>query len=172
MTLGAKLGASILLAMAATSASAAEAVRWQTIVGNMIAGTSANNGGAGDNPVAGISSGNLPWTTLGGSARIDLFTGTGAFNVQGLVLNGGNATGTVGPINSVVGTLVCNAGDATNQAIVDTPATPLDQQGNAQLHFRISVPAPCNNPLFLLRIPQFGLRWIATAAVPVTFQDF
>src|SRR5215468_1201973 len=109
MNLGAKLGASILLAMAATSASAAEAVRWQTIVGNQIAGTSANNGGGGDNPVAGISSGNLPWTTLGGSARIDLFTGTGAFNVQGLVLNGGNATGTVGPINSVVGTLVCNA---------------------------------------------------------------
>ena len=37
----------------------------------------------------------------GGGAHVDLF------NVEGLVFNGGNATGTAGPITSVVGTLAC-----------------------------------------------------------------
>ena len=101
--------------------------------------------------------------------RIDLTTGMGSFDVEGLVLNGGNATGTTGPITSVVGTLVCNpGGDSANpptQVTVDTPATALSPQGNAELSFRVNVPPTCTNPLFLIRIPQFELRWIAAGAV-------
>jgi len=146
-------------------------VRWRQIIGNITAPGI-------DNPVAGVTdangnttnpihSGTLPWTTKRGSARVNLSTGEGSFDVEGLVLNGGNATGTTGPINSVVGTLVCDPG-APNQAILDSQAVELSPEGNAELSFKLNVPSNCGSPLFLVRIPQGGLRWIATGAVPVT----
>jgi len=91
-------------------------------------------------------------------------SGEGSFEVEGLVLNGGNFSGTPGPVTSVVGTLVCNAGTAS-QAAVDTPATDLSAAGNADLSFRLTVPAGCTKPLFLIRA---GVKWIATGTVPVT----
>src|SRR5436190_23809879 len=60
-----------------------------------------------DNPVGQIHSGAGPWTTRGGNARINLATGSGSFEVEGLVLNGGTSTGTPGAVTTVVGTLVC-----------------------------------------------------------------
>lgn len=115
-----------------------------------------------DNPVGQVHSGAGPWTTRSGNARIDLATGSGSFDVEGLVMNGGNASGTPGAVTSVIGTLVCNAGGpaGTVEAIVDTPAAALSAAGNAELSFRISVPATCGNPLFLIRVPSG--RWIAT----------
>jgi len=162
-----KVTASLLLvALSALPSFAADTVvRWQKVVGVITAPNV-------DNPVAGISAGTLPWTTRGGNALVDLTTGVGSFDVEGLVLNGGNATGTTGPITSVVGTLVCNpGGDNANppaQATIDTPAVALNPQGNAELSFKMNVPQNCTNPLFLIRIPQFGLRWIAAGAVRIT----
>ena len=158
-----KITASLLLLAASAIPSFAgdSVVRWQKVVGVITAPNV-------DNPVAGISSGTLPWTTRGGDARINLTTGMGSFDVEGLVLNGGNASGTTGPITSVVGTLVCNPGGAAAQAIIDTPAVPLSPRGSAELSFKISVPPTCASPLFLIRIPQFGLRWIAAGAVLTT----
>ena len=168
-----KLAASLILfaTSALPSLAADTVVRWQKVVGVITAPNV-------DNPVAGISAGTLPWTTRGGRARINLTTGEGSFDVEGLVLNGGNATGTTGPITSVVGTLVCNpGGDSANapaQATIDTPAAALNAIGNAELSFKINVPPTCTNPLFLIRIPQFGLRWIATGAVrtSVSISDY
>ncbi|HWS69855.1 MAG TPA: hypothetical protein VN325_44385, partial [Steroidobacteraceae bacterium] len=77
-------------------------VRWQNIVGNI---TVSNN-----DAVGGILPGTTPWSTVGGRARVNLATGRVSFDVDGLVLNGGNATGTPDGINQVEGTLVCNAG--------------------------------------------------------------
>ena len=111
-----------------------------------------------DNPVGQIHSGAGPWTTRSGNARINLTTGEGFFDVEGLVLNGGNSSGTPGPVSSVVGTLVCNAG--VGEIDVDTPATQLSPAGDANLSFRITVPATCNNPLFLIRTASG--RWLAT----------
>ena len=163
------------LVMFATSAFAQNnnntVVRWRQIIGNITAP-------GVDNPVAVVTDGNgnttsaihsgtLPWTTKGGRARVNLATGEGSFDVEGLVLNGGNASGTAGPINSVVGTLVCDPG-APNQAILDTTPVDLSPKGNAELSFKLKVPAQCSSPLFLIRIPQGGFRWIATGAVPVT----
>jgi hypothetical protein len=115
-----------------------------------------------DNPVGQVHSGAGPWTTENGSARIDLVTGEGSFEVEGLVLNGGNASGTPGPVTAVMGTLVCNAGSpaGSTEAEIDTPSTSLNSQGDAELGFRINVPAVCNNPLFLIRVGSG--RWIAT----------
>ena len=150
-------------------------VRWSRIVGvitapgidNPVGGTVDSNNNATNQ----IHSGTAPWTTRGGSAHVDLSTGEGSFDVEGLVLNGGNASGTPGQIISVVGTLVCNPGGSgagtAAQAILDTPAVALSSTGNAELSFRLAnVPATCSNPVFLIRIPQFGLRWIATGTQP------
>lgn len=116
-----------------------------------------------DNLVGQIRSGAGPWTARGGGARIDLSTGNGSFEVEGLVMNGGNASGTPGAVANVMGTLVCNAGSpsGTTETAVDTPSAALSPTGNAELSFRINVPANCNNPLFLIRVASG--RWIATA---------
>jgi hypothetical protein len=136
-------------------------VRWRGIEGVITApGT--------DNPVGQIHSGGGPWTTQDGNARIDLDTGEGSFEVEGLVLNGGNASGTPGPVASVIGTLVCNPGSpaGSTEMAIDTPATPLSAEGNAELSFKINVPAACNHPVFLIRVPSG--RWIATGTKPAT----
>jgi hypothetical protein len=143
-------------------------VRWHQMAGvitapavdNPVGGTTDASG----NKVNQIHSGAGPWTARGGSAHINLISGEGSFDVEGLVLNGGNATGTPGAVNSIVGTLVCNAGTA-NQAILDTPAVTLSPTGDAEHSFRLNVPAGCTNPLFLIRVPAAGLKWIATATV-------
>ena len=128
-----------------------------------------------DNPVgttsSQIHSGAGPWTTRGGSARVNLSTGEGSFDVEGLVLNGGNASGTPGPIKNVVGTLVCNPG-TDSQAILDTASTSLSTAGSAELSFRLNVPSTCSNPLFLIRAPQAALRWIATGVMTGTHAGY
>lgn len=148
-----------LVVCAGAFAQSDSVVRWRGIAGVVTAP-------GVDNPVGQIHSGAGPWTARGGSARINLVTGEGAFDVEGLVLVGGTASGTPGAVKSVVGTLVCNAGTATETAI-DSPATALDAKGDADLSFRISAPAGCNNPLFLIRV-QGALRWIATGTQPGT----
>lgn len=148
----------LLLTTAAFAADDDSTVRWRTIVGNI------NDPGV-SNPVAGIPSGGLPWTTTGGSARVDLRTGRIAFNVEGLVLNGGNTSGTPGAVTSVKGTLVCNAGTAT-QAVLDTATVPLSQEGDAEFIGNLGGVAACANPLFLIRVPAND-SWIATGAVRV-----
>jgi hypothetical protein len=89
---------------------------WRRIVGVITAPRVSN-------PVAGIASGGLPWTTSRGTATVNLNEGAVAFVVEGLVLVGGNASGTPDGVTSVKGTLVCDAG-ATDQVIIDTPASP------------------------------------------------
>jgi hypothetical protein len=131
-------------------------VNWRTIVGNV------NDPGV-SNTVAGISSGGLPWTTLGGRARVNLKTGQTAFNVTGLVLNGGDATGTPGPVTQVKGTLVCNAGKP-DQAVLDTATVPLSPEGNAEFIGNLGAVPACANPLFLIRIAAND-SWIGTGAV-------
>ena len=96
----------LLLAVCAGAfAQSGTVVRWRGIQGVITAP-------GVDNPVGQIHSGAGPWTTQGGSARIDLNSGAGSFEVEGLVLNGGTASGTPGAVKSVVGTLVCNPGNA------------------------------------------------------------
>ena len=136
-------------------------VRWRGIEGVITAP-------GVDNPVGQIHSGAGPWTTRDGNARINLDTGEGSFEVEGLVLNGGTASGTTGPVTAVIGTLVCNPGSAAGavEAVIDTPSASLSSEGNAELSFKVNVPAACNNPLFLIRVASG--RWIATGTKPAT----
>jgi hypothetical protein len=166
----------LALALASLSATLAFAqdgpvVRWRQIVGVITAP-------GVDNPVGGflvnntatnqIHSGAGPWTAKGGSVRINLQTGEGSFDVDGLVLNGGNSTGTPGAVSSVMGTLVCDAG-TPQQVILDTPAAALSSAGDAELSFRLSVPSQCDNPVFLIRVPAG--RWIGAAAIRTISQE-
>jgi hypothetical protein len=136
-------------------------VRWRGIEGVITAP-------GVDNPVGQIHSGAGPWTTKDGSARINLSSGAGSFEVEGLVLNGGNASGTPGPVKSVIGTLVCNPGNSGGgtETAIDTPATNLSTEGNAELSFKLTIPVVCNNPVFLIRVPAG--KWIATGTKPAT----
>src|SRR6202011_5572003 len=135
-------------------------VSWQTIVGNI---TVSNN-----DAVGGINPGTTPWSTLGGRALVNLSTGHVSFDVDGLVLNGGNATGTPGGVDQVEGSLICDAGQK-DQTIFTTLPVPLDARGNAEFSGTFDVDATCKNPLFLIRIgpdlPGANQRWIATGAV-------
>lgn len=127
------------------------------------------------NVVSQIHSGTLPWVARTGAAQVNLTTGEVEFTVRGLVLIGGNASGTAGPINQVTGTLVCNPGStdvSRPQAILDTPPVALSATGNATFDGELidAVPSPCDSPLFLIRIgPAFGAfagRWLATGVEP------
>jgi len=136
-------------------------VRWKTIVGNI---TVSNN-----DAVGGINPGTTPWSTLGGRARVNLSTGHVSFDVEGLVLNGGNATGTRAAVTQVEGSLICDAG-AQDQTIFTAAPVSLSAQGNADFSGTFgAIPGTCNNPLFLIRIgpnlPGANQRWIATGAV-------
>jgi hypothetical protein len=136
-------------------------VRWKTIVGNI---TVSNN-----DAVGGINPGTTPWSTLGGRALVNLSTGHVSFDVDGLVLNGGNATGTPDGIDQVEGSLICDAG-AKDQTIFTTTPVKLNAQGNADFSGTFdNIPGTCTNPLFLIRIgpdlPGANQRWIATGAV-------
>ena len=125
-----------------------------------------------NNPVGQIQSGAGPWTTRNGNAQVDLTTGQGFFEVEGLVLNGSNSSGTPGQVNTVMGTLVCNPGGAGGAAevAVNTPTTSLSSDGNAELSFQIAVPPACNNPVFLIRTA--GGKWIATGTKPASTGRF
>ncbi len=159
---------SLLLTAASAFAQNNTVVRWHQIVG-LITAPNVDNpvgivGDADGNTLNPIHSGTGPWTTKSGSARINLVTGEGSFDVEGLVLNGGNSSGTPGAVKSVIGTLVCNTG-TPNQAVLDTAPVDLSPNGNAELSFKVNVPAACASPVFLIRVPAG--RWIATGAMPV-----
>jgi hypothetical protein len=153
----------IPLALCATSAFAwvenTSVVRWNSIVGVITAP-------GVDNPVAGVHAGAGPWSVRNGHARVNLTNGNTFFDVDGLVLNGSNSSGTPGPVTAVTGTLVCNPG-TTTAAVLDTAAVALSTQGDAHFSGQISgIPASCENPLFLIRIAApagAAGRWIATA---------
>src|SRR4029077_2886371 len=136
-------------------------VRWKTIVGNI---TVSNN-----DAVGAINPGTTPWSTVGGRARVNLATGHVSFDVDGLVLNGGDATGTPGPVDQVEGSLICDAGQDDRTIFTTTPV-PLNAQGNADFSGTFgTIPCNCTNTLFLNRgaphLPGAGRRWIATGAV-------
>ena len=136
-------------------------VRWGRIVGVITAQGFSN-------PVAGIASGTTPWTTTIGATAVDVTNGEAAFFVQGLVLVGGDTSGTPGPVKSVKGALVCNPG-ARDQEVIETATVTLDTLGNAEFQGRLEKvpPSACSNPLFLILNAAKNV-WIGTSAVRTT----
>ncbi len=146
------------------SADPASSVRWETVVGilqpnNVVgSGTGAATGGG------------APWSTIDGHVAVRLDKGRVDFDVSGLVLAGGNAIGTPGPVAQVKGTLVCDTdGSASggNSVLVDTPLVDLDDNGDATFSGNLGhLPAVCSSEddiAFLIRTGSG--RWIANGAV-------
>ena len=149
-----------LLVLSVGTSAKADSIRWRTIVGIVQA----------NNVVGNIGGGGQPWTALGGRARVDLSRSRLDFDVQGLVLAGGNTIGTPAAINQVMGTLICDAG-GTNLTF-DTPPVPLSPQGDADFSGPIGpILSTCtaSNVAFLIRIPAG--RWIANGAVRSSSQN-
>ena len=157
-----------LLTLAMASSAMASQVRWHDVVGVITAQNV-------DNPVCAtnqgnctgtvIDSGTFAWSARSGRARLNTDTRSASFEVDGLVINGTQFSGTPGPVSQVEGTFVCNLGGA-GEAVIDTPPVALDRRGDAEFSGHLSgIPANCGNPLFLIRIvnPAGALgRWIAT----------
>jgi hypothetical protein len=158
--ISATMMAGALLMSAVASPATAQNVRWRTIIGIIEAG----------NLVGNIGGGGQPWSTLGGRAKADLAAGRVDFEVEGLVLAGGNTIGTPGAVNQVKGTLICDAG-GTNVTI-DTVLVPLSPQGNAEFSGSVGpIPSTCtpSNVAFLVRIAAG--RWIANGSVRSSSSD-
>jgi hypothetical protein len=149
------------------AAFADQELQWRKIVGIIQAG---NTVGTGAGKVTG---GGLPWYAISGSAAVDLNTGELQFQVQGLVLAGGNSIGTPGAVTQVKGTLVCDTtgaltGDST---LVDTALVNLSPQGDARFAGQVTLPSAClNSPniAFLIRVSAGA--WIAAGEVRVESQ--
>ena len=86
-------------------------VHWRSIVG-VITAQGVNN------PVSpNISSGSCAWSTRSSHARVKLALSLS--NVEGLVINDTSFSGTLGPVSSVTGALVCNAGTSSPETLTN-----------------------------------------------------
>ena len=147
----------ILLTAIASPSQAQNIAVWRTIIGIAQA----------NNMVGGITGGGQPWSTREGEVLVDLDTGLVVFEVRGLVLAGGNAIGTPGPVNQVKGTLVCGPGSAS-PTVIDTPLVPLSPQGNAQFDGSFSSSTGGCSPTdvaFLIRTASGA--WIGNGSVKI-----
>jgi len=161
----------VAAALCASSSFAAD-VHWKHVVGVITATDNpATQTAENFNSVGNVNAATFAWSTRDGHARVNLDTGAVDFEVHGLVIIGTVSSGTAGPVQTVTGTLVCNAGSQT-EVEVDTSDVSIDGQGNARFSGMLQgIPATCNSPVFLIRIatianPQNpnGARgfWIAT----------
>jgi hypothetical protein len=161
----------VLAALCASSSFAAD-VHWKHMVGVITATDNpATDTAENFNPVGNVNAATFAWSARDGHARVNLDTGAADFEVHGLVIIGTVFSGTAGPVQTVTGTLICNAGSQT-EVEVDTSDVPIDGQGNASFSGMLQgIPATCNSPVFLVRIATIanpenpnGARgfWIAT----------
>jgi hypothetical protein len=138
--------------------------QWANVLGLLQVGNVVGSGAGA------VTSGGQPWSTLGGNAAVDLQSGRVSFEVRGLVLAGGNAIGTPGPITEVKGTLVCDTDGSAgggNSVLVDTPLVPLDEEGNARFNGNLGpLPAVCATEADIAFLVRIGAgRWIANGSV-------
>jgi hypothetical protein len=106
--------------------------------------------------VAGISSGNAPWTIREGHASLRR-NGKLNVEVEGLLITAGtlangnpvpdNLVGTVGPVSMVAASLVCGG-----VIVGSTPVVPLTPAGDAEMEGKIKGSNFCATPVVLVRI--------------------
>jgi hypothetical protein len=147
------------------SADPGDNLRWQSVIGIAEKG---NVVGFGTGAVTGAG----VWSAQGGHVKVDLDNGKIDFEVNGLVLAGGNSIGTPGTVTQVKGTLVCDTdGSASgNSILVDTPLVDLSDEGDAQFHGSVgALPAVCASEpdiAFLIRAGASATaKWIANGTV-------
>jgi hypothetical protein len=104
-------------------------------------------GAAVPNDVHGVAPGGRPWVI--GKLRAAVRPDGSSISVkgEGLLLAGGDAIGTPGPIRQVVATVFCGA------AAFTSPPADLDANGNFVIRGALSamLPSPCATPVLLIR---------------------
>lgn len=157
------IGALLLVGLASPSqADDNGLVRWKKIIGVAQAGNVVGNA---PNTATG---GGQPWSTLDGSAVVNLTDGVVDFEVRGLVLAGGNSIGTPDGVANVVGTLVCGLMPGETTTLIDTQPVPLSAQGNAEFFGTFnSSTGGCSatDVAFLVRNAAGTEAWIGNGAV-------
>jgi hypothetical protein len=100
----------------------------------------------GSNPgltIAGVGSGTAPWVIERGFAVLT-DSGRVRVEVRGLVLP--IANNTAGPITAVSASVVCS-----DEVKATTESFPLSADGNANIHGKLKLPAPCLGAIILVR---------------------
>ena len=143
-----------------------QVIRWERIVGVIQPN---NVVGSGTGAVTG---GGQPWVVTDGRASVDLATGDVRFDIEGLVLAGGNSIGTRGTIAQVKGTLVCDTNGSAgggNSVLVNTPLVDLSPQGDADFSGNVGpLPGVClTEPDIAFLVRNSGGAWLAAGVVRV-----
>jgi hypothetical protein len=104
--------------------------------------------------VAGVASGDVPWTVKAAVANVSP-RGQILVKLVGLLIAAAsgvpaNLVGTVGPVNEVAASLVCGGSGGTVAA--STGGFPLAAGGNATIFANVTLPAQCQAPIVLVRI--------------------
>jgi hypothetical protein len=141
-----------------------DVVRWQSVIGIIQAG---NVVGSGAGAAAGAPG---PWSARGGRVKVNLTTGKIDFDVDGLMLAGGNFIGTTGTVHQVKGTLVCDtdgSASGNNSVLVDTPLVALDENGDARFNGSLAaLPAVCSTEPDIAFLIRTGAgKWIANGTL-------
>jgi hypothetical protein len=128
----------LLMSVTAAPATATPLVSWRVIHGIVRA----------DDIAAGLEGALIQWTTMSGSATVDLGTGSVQFNVigltvaQGFTVAQGDAIGTTDDVTQVFGTISCpNGVGGFNFSF--TQAVPLSPQGDGSFSGPLSIPISC-----------------------------
>jgi hypothetical protein len=111
-----------------------------------------------DPPFHGISAAGAPWVLSGSSVRLKT-SGELDISIEGLVLP---SLGTAGPVTTVSASLLCG-GDARVGPTATTGTFPLSQAGDAHIEARLSVPATCLAPIFVIHPNGGTARYIAVS---------
>jgi hypothetical protein len=141
-----------------------QVIRWERIVG-VIQPNNLVGSGTGQ-----VTGGGQPWVTTDGRASVDLATGEVRFDLEGLVLVGGNNIGTRAGITQVRGTLVCDTDGSAgsgNSVLVNTPLVDLSAQGDANFAGNVGpLPGVClTQPDIAFLIRNAGGSWLAAGVV-------
>jgi hypothetical protein len=150
----------LLISVITAPATAAPLVSWRVIHGIV----TANDFGGG------LQGDATEWTTMSGSATVDLGLQTIQFNVIGLTVAQNNPIGTTANTPQVAGTISCTP-DGKVHDFASTQFVPLSPQGDASSGtLPISIPVSCttSNISFFITIlsnsPPFGTVYIAFGA--------
>lgn len=106
----------------------------------------------------GIAAAGAPWVIRSGTVRLKS-DGELDARIRGLVLT---STGTAGPVTTVSVSLLCGA-DAQAGPAATTGPFPLSTAGNARIETRLTVPATCLAPIFVVHPNAGATRYIAVS---------
>jgi hypothetical protein len=113
--------------------------------------------------IGGIPSGPAVWVVREGKASLTP-SGELELEVKGLLISGGPANGTTGPVTQIAASLVC--GGSGGMVVATTAAVNLSPEGDAELEAKITPPATCFGTIILVRVAGTNGTLLPTPLAP------